>query len=100
MQGWLLQITVSVPFPGQISPPFEGSGFEQVLVCASTPPPQVLEHVVKEDQLLQPPSIFRYKNMELNLFKNNINKQCFQKFGVTKLKLVFKLRSKQKKIDQ
>ncbi len=59
MQAWLLQFTVSVAFPGQISPPLEGSGLEHVLERVWDPNPQEEEQVEKADQLLQPPPILK-----------------------------------------
>ena len=89
MHAWLLQFTVSVTFPGHASPPFAGSGFEQVLVFIWKPPPQVLEHVVKADQLLQPPSIFKL-HWNIDLQKQLINKtlylnNVFTNFGYQQL---------------
>ena len=56
-QGCLLQVCVSVVFPVQLSPPFDGGGLVQFLVWFWMPPPQILLHVVHTVHVVKFPSV-------------------------------------------
>lgn len=55
-QGLMLQVCVSWASPLQGLPPFDGEGWEQVLVLCCDPPSQLLSQSAQSDQEDQPPS--------------------------------------------
>ena len=55
-QACVLHALVLLTGPSQASPPYKGFGLVQERVETWLPPPQLFEHLLKSDHLVNPPS--------------------------------------------